>query len=98
MLYIRCLILRNFTCRYCFFLRPHDGLGQKQNDLEHIAKIVFEREIGPPNTLITLDTMINQLTKDSDSVPANILALMKSVKPWETQAHTFQIFIRRVVL
>lgn len=58
---------------------PTMALVKNRTIVEHIAKIMFQQEIGPPSSGIMLNQMIEQLTKESDRVPANILGLMRSV-------------------
>jgi hypothetical protein len=58
---------------------PKMALVKNRTIIEHIAKIIFDREIGRPSKTIMLEDMINQITKQSDNVPAIILAHMRTV-------------------
>jgi hypothetical protein len=47
--------------------------------VEQIAKILFEREFKEPSGTRMLGQLIDQLAKDSENVPSNIIALMRAV-------------------
>lgn len=75
-----------------FAASPKMALVQNRTIIEHIAKTIFTFEIGKPGKKITNQTLVDQITKNSDNVPAAILAHMATVTDFGNMgAHTEDI-------
>ncbi len=58
---------------------PKMALVKNRTIVEQIARIVFEQEFSQPSGTRMLGQLLDQIAKDSENIPASIMALMRTV-------------------